>query len=98
MVSLVNARAKRDDTRAQLDEGKDHSVVKKLRIEANLEASRNTFERVAREWHEKVKGQWAAIHSNDVLRSLERDVLPIIGELLHGWPQPLNLIIIALTM
>ncbi len=81
MVSLVNARSKRDDARALLDEGKDPSIVKKLRIEANLEASRNTFERVAREWHENAKGQWATIHADDVLRSLERDVFPLIGEL-----------------
>jgi integrase len=81
MVSLMSARTKRDDSRAQLEEGKDPSVVKKLRIETNLEASRNTFERVAREWHENVKGQWAAIHSDDVLRSLERDVFPLIGDL-----------------
>ena len=81
MVSLVNARAKRDDARALLDEGKDPSVVKKLRIEANLEAGRNTFERVAREWHENAKAQWAAIHADDVLRSLERDVFPLIGDL-----------------
>ncbi|MFT4027571.1 MAG: integrase arm-type DNA-binding domain-containing protein [Novosphingobium sp.] len=81
IVSLVKARAKRDDARALLDEGKDPSVVKKLRIEANLEASRNTFERVAREWHENAKGQWATIHADDVLRSLERDVFPLIGNL-----------------
>lgn len=81
MVSLVNARAKRDEARALLDEGKDPSVVKKLKIEANLEATRNTFERVARDWHETSKPQWAAIHANDVLRSLERDVFPMIGDL-----------------
>lgn len=81
MVSLVNARAKRDDARALLDEGKDPSVVKKLRIEANLEATRNTFERIAREWHENAKSQWARIHADDILRSLERDVFPAIGGL-----------------
>ena len=54
-------------------------VVKKLRIEACVEASRNTFERITREWHETSKPQWATIHADDVLRSLERDVLPAIG-------------------
>ena len=50
MVALVTAREKRDEARAVLAEGRDPSVVKKLRIEANIEASRNTFERIAREW------------------------------------------------
>jgi integrase len=81
MLSLVDARAKRDEVRTQLQDGRDPAVVKKLRIEANLEAGRNTFERVAREWHETSKAQWAAIHASDVLRSLDRDVFPLIGDL-----------------
>lgn len=52
-----------------------------MRIEANLEAARNTFERVGREWHENSKSQWAVIHADDVMRSLERDVFPSIGAL-----------------
>lgn len=81
MVSLVNARAKRDEARAILEDGRDPAVVKKLKIEANREAAQNTFERVAREWHENFKSQWAAIHADDVLRSLDRDVFPTIGAL-----------------
>lgn len=81
MVALVTAREKRDEARAVLAEGRDPSVVKKLRIEANIEASRNTFERVAREWHATSKPQWAAVHADDVIRSLERDVFPSIGSL-----------------
>lgn len=79
MVGLADARAKRDDARAQLEEGRDPAIVKKLRKQANLEAGRNTFELVARQWHEVIKAQWAAIHADDVLRSLERDVFPSIG-------------------
>lgn len=81
LVSLADARAKRDDAYAILSEGRDPAVAKKLRIEANLEASRQTFERVARQWHETVKSQWAKRHANDVMRSLERDVFPAIGDL-----------------
>lgn len=81
MVGLLDARAKRDEARAILDEGKDPAVAKKLKIDANREAARNTFERVAREWHETFKSQWAAIHADDVLRSLDRDVFPAIGPL-----------------
>lgn len=52
-----------------------------LRIEANIEASRNMFERPARDWHEMSKAQWATVHADAVLRSLERDVLLSIGSL-----------------
>lgn len=81
MVSLVEAREKRDEARAQVAEGRDPNVVKRLRIEANLEVARTTFELVAREWHANAKGQWAAIHAADILRTLERDVFPAIGAL-----------------
>jgi integrase len=81
LVTLVAARAKRDEARTQLQEGRDPSIVKKLRVQANIEAGRNTFERVARAWHEMAKSQWAAHHAADILRSLERDVFPSIGSL-----------------
>lgn len=81
MVGLLDARAKRDEARALLGEGRDPAIVKKLKIEANVEATRNTFERVARDWHDTIKSQWAARHSDDVLRSLERDVFSLIGNL-----------------
>jgi integrase len=80
-VSLSDARAKRDEAHGALSEGHDPSVAKKLKIEANIEAGRQTFERVAREWYGNAKAQWATIHASDVIRSLERDVFPTIGAL-----------------
>lgn len=95
LVGIVEARARRNEARAQLAEGLDPGVVKKLRIEANIEASRMTFEVVAREWHDTFKSQWAAIHANDVLRSLERDVFPAIGALpIKELKAPLILVIL----
>lgn len=80
-VSLADARAKRDEAHGALSEGHDPSVAKKLKIEANLEAGRQTFEKVAREWYENAKAQWAKIHAADIIRSLERDVFPTTGGL-----------------
>jgi integrase len=80
-VSLVEARAKRDDARKLLAGGKDPTVAKKLRIQENIESARMTFERVAREWHEANKPQWAKVHAAEVIRTLERDVFPQIGAL-----------------
>ncbi|WP_245648649.1 phage integrase central domain-containing protein [Sphingomonas sanxanigenens] len=64
-----------------LCDGRDPNVAKRPKVEANIEASRQTFERVAREWHGNAKAQWAAIHASDIIRSLERDVFPRIGSL-----------------
>jgi integrase len=83
-VSLSEARIKRDEASALLSEGRDPGVVRKLQIEANLEAGRQTFERVAREWHENARSKWAIVHANDVIRSLERDVFATIGALPIG--------------
>jgi len=81
LVSLCDARAKRDDARRLLAEGRDPNVAKRLKIDAQLEAHRNTFEKVARDWHAMNKPQWAAHHADDVMRSLERDLFPALGKL-----------------
>ncbi|WP_157220416.1 tyrosine-type recombinase/integrase [Flavisphingomonas formosensis] len=81
LVSLADARGKRDDAFTLLSEGRDPSVARKMKIEANLEASRQTFERIARQWHENARAQWAKVHAADIIRSLERDVFPTIGDL-----------------
>jgi len=80
-VSLATARVKRDEASVQLSEGHDPAILKKLKIAQNLEAARWTFERVAREWHENFKSQWAIVHAADIIRSFERDVFPEIGKL-----------------
>lgn len=53
-------------------------------LEALADAGRIAaiFEMVARKWFDRVKGQWAKVHASDVIRSLERDVFPHIG----NWP------------
>jgi len=43
LVSLIEAREKRDDARRLLANGNDPSVVKKLRIQENIESARMTF-------------------------------------------------------
>lgn len=78
-LSLADARIKRDEAAAIWNEGRDPGVVRKLAVEANLEAGRQTFERLAREWFDNAKSKWALVHADDVIRSLERDVFPSIG-------------------
>ncbi len=92
LVSLGDARAKRDEAYTALCEGRDPAIVKRLKIEANIEAARQTFEKLARAWHANAAPQWAARHADDVIRSLERDVFPTIGDLpVSGITPPLIL-------
>lgn len=81
MVSLADARTKRDEAYTTLCDGHDPAIAKKLRIEANKEAARQTFEKLARAWHANTAPRWAVRHADDVIRSLERDVFPSIGDL-----------------
>ena len=92
LVSLTQAREKRDDAKRLLAGGVDPGVAKKLKVKANIEAARNTFEKVAREWHEANKSQWAKRHAADVLRSFERDVFPALGNLPIGSITPPKLL------
>lgn len=78
-VSLAEARDRRDAARRLLREGIDPADEKKRRAQAAEPAEVHTFESVAREWHELQKGRWVPVHAEDVLRSLERDVFPLLG-------------------
>lgn len=73
LVSLADARIKRDEAYTILCEGRHPAVARKLKVEANLEAGQQTFECTARDWHENARSQWAKVNASDVIRSLERD-------------------------
>jgi integrase len=73
-VSLADAREARDKAKAALRRGTDPGLMKRLGP-----APEETFEAVARAWHERTKSTWTARHAEDVLTSLERLVFPKIG-------------------
>jgi len=78
-VGLADARAARDEARSELREGRDPAVLKQLKAQARIDAAACTFEKMAREWHEMAKAQWAPKHAYDVLHSFERDIFKHIG-------------------
>ena len=71
-VSLPEARARREEAKADLRDGKDPA-----RPPVALQV--NTFEQAARAWHDLRKSTWSETHAGDVLATLERDVFPSIG-------------------
>ncbi len=78
-TSLKEARNKRDAARKQIQEGFDPSQEKKLAKLTRLINSENSFENVAREWHEKQNQRLTTKHSKTVLKRLETDMFPLLG-------------------
>lgn len=79
-VSLSRAREKRDEARTLVADGVDPSENRKAQKAAKAGRAANSFEVVAREWFEGRKATWAPSNSKRILRRLERDVFPWIGE------------------
>jgi integrase len=79
LLSLLEARDKREEARKLLLAGIDPAQVKKdHKLAASINAA-TTFELVAREWHDLNKDNWAPIYATDMLHRLGRDVFPFIG-------------------
>jgi len=79
VISLVEARKKRDDAKDQLANDTDPAVTKAIRKQIILHASENTFKAVALEWHVKNTKTWAESTSNNIKRYLEKDIFPWLG-------------------
>jgi integrase len=79
-TSIKEARGKRDDARKLLHQGVDPSLHRKAEKRTAEAKSANTFEAVAREWYEKQTKIWVAHHASDVLRRLESNLFPDLGE------------------
>jgi integrase len=79
ILTLAEARGKRDQVKKLLADGKDPSAVKKEEKREAIRQSRNTFEAVALEWHEKQKGKWSSSHAARIRRRLDVNVFPYIG-------------------
>ncbi|WP_313302943.1 phage integrase central domain-containing protein [Diaphorobacter sp.] len=80
-VTLAQARRKRDDAKARLAEGIDPGVVKQAEKAAKAVAGENTFEAVAREYHNVKNSGWSEKYAAKWLRGLEKDIFPYVGRM-----------------
>lgn len=78
-VSLKEARLKRDEAKQLLARDLDPSEFRKAIKAQKLHSSENSFEAVAREWHQKYSQNQAASTSKRNLSRLERDIFPWLG-------------------
>ena len=78
-VTLKDARERRDEARKQVAAGIDPGAVRKAQKAARVERAANSFEVIAREWHERQAPTWAPSHAVRVLSLMNRDLFPWLG-------------------
>jgi len=92
LVSLLEARKKRDELKKLLLEGLDPAKVKRQRSANGGFSLGETFKEIADTWHK----QWSEVrsprHAAYVGRRLEGDVFPVIGDLPIVSLRPLDVV------
>lgn len=78
-TSLKDARAQRDEARSQVADGLDPGELRKAKKKSNVDNLANSFEIIAREWFSKHAPNWSSGHRDRIIRLLERDIFPWIG-------------------
>jgi len=83
VVSLAEARTRREDAKRLLANGVDPGEVKKAQKQEERQAQEiaasESFEAVARDWLARKASTWSESHARHVLASLESDVFPHVG-------------------
>ncbi|PLK47287.1 integrase arm-type DNA-binding domain-containing protein [Uliginosibacterium sp. TH139] len=91
-TTLKAARDKRNEARKQLEAGTDPGSARKAEKRRALVSRANSFEAVAREWYSNQEPTWVATHAKDVLRRLESNLFPTLGELPLSEVEPADLL------
>jgi integrase len=78
-VPLALARERRDDARKLLARGIDPGESKKAAKAAGADRAANSFEVIAREWYAKNQTSWSESHGLRIIRRLEANIFPWIG-------------------
>jgi integrase len=79
LVSIAEAREKRDEAKKLLLNDIDPMTDKKQIKRGAIRNAQNTFQAVALEWYGKKQKKWSNGHSLNTLRRLEIDIFPYIG-------------------
>ncbi|MDE2594480.1 MAG: integrase arm-type DNA-binding domain-containing protein, partial [Burkholderiales bacterium] len=78
-VSLAQAREKREALRQEIAQGIDPVQSQREKKAASANAAQHTFESVAREWWTQWKAARSGSHVQYVIKRLEQNVFPEIG-------------------
>lgn len=78
-LSLVEAREAAENARKMKAQGIDPSQAKQQAKAERQAALLNTFEHIARDWHQNNISRWKPNHAQRIMRYLEKDVFPYIS-------------------
>ena len=78
-ISLVEARMAAENAKRDKAQGIDPSQAKQQAKAERQAALLNTFEHIARDWHQNNISRWKPNHAQRIMRYLEKDVFPYIG-------------------
>ncbi|TCP17758.1 tyrosine-type recombinase/integrase [Simplicispira metamorpha] len=79
-VSLADAREARKRAKEQLAQDIDPSTAKREEKHAAKVAATNTYETLAREFHQLKAPGWSEVHANKWLRTSELYLFPVLGD------------------
>jgi len=79
-VGLADAREKAAEALKLVAAGIDPNGAKKQARQQIIIDATNCFEAVAREWHTKSAAKWSADHAARILRRVEVELFPVIGQ------------------
>lgn len=78
-ISLAEARERHMAARKLLAKGVDPSAIRKQEKLSRRINANNTYEAIAREWHENQKDGWTETHTKGVITRLEKNMFPKLG-------------------
>src|SRR5258708_465014 len=79
LVHLKEARERHFQARKALDAGNDPSQAKREAKRIAAIQYENTFEVMAREWHQNRLSKWTPDHAGRILKRMEADIFPKLG-------------------
>ena len=91
-VSLKEARIRTEEVRKLIRDGVDPSQKKKEDKRQRQASYENSLENIARGWHEDQRKGWTERHAKYVLRRLELDLFPTLGNRPINEIDPLELL------
>lgn len=92
LVSLAEAREKRDVARKQVANGVDPVEERKAQKLAKQLSAENSFEVISREWHTNKADRWTVAYREEIIKTFEQDVFPFIGNRPISEIKPLELL------
>ncbi|MFV9232435.1 MULTISPECIES: tyrosine-type recombinase/integrase [Citrobacter freundii complex] len=92
LVSLAEAREKRDTARKQVANGIDPVEERKAQKLAQQLSTENSFEAICREWHSNKADRWTLAYREEIIKTFEQDVFPFIGKRPISEIKPLELL------